>query len=64
MKEHGPVFLPTALALLLAATMPVSWAQEDFDETKVVIEINATDGDAGLHALLPVAVLSRLPAPH
>lgn len=40
------------LALLLAATMPVSWAQEEFDETKVFIEMNATDGDAGLHALL------------
>jgi len=41
-----------ALTLLLAATMPVSWAQEEFDETKIFIEMNATDGDAGLHALL------------
>ena len=27
-------------------------AQEEFDETKIFIEMNATDGDAGLHALL------------
>ena len=41
-----------ALTLLLAVTMPVCWAQEEFDETKIFIEMNATDGDAGLHALL------------
>jgi len=41
-----------AFTLMLAATMPVSWAQEEFDETKIFIEMNATDGDAGLHALL------------
>ena len=40
------------LALLLTATMPVTWAQEEFDETKAFIEMNATDGDAGFHVLL------------
>ena len=52
MKEHSPIFLPAALVLLLAATMPVSWAQEEFDETKAFIEMNATDGDVGFHVLL------------
>jgi hypothetical protein len=41
-----------ACMLYLAATIPAGWAQDDFDETKIFIEINATDGDAGLHALL------------
>jgi len=41
-----------AFTLMLAATMPVSWAQEEFDETKIFIEMNATDGDAGFHVLL------------
>lgn len=54
MKEKHLILnaLLGALALLLAATVPVSWAQEEFDETKVLIEINATDGDAGFHVLL------------
>ena len=51
-KHHISSALLGALTLLLAATMPVSWAQEEFDETKIFIEMNATDGDAGLHALL------------
>lgn len=37
--------------LILGAVVPVSWAQEEFDEIKVLIEINATDGDAGFHVL-------------
>jgi hypothetical protein len=37
--------------LLAAATLP-AWAQEGFDETRVIIEINATDGDVGFHAFL------------
>lgn len=41
-----------ASALVLAGITSASWAQEEFDETKVLIEINATDGDAGFHVLL------------
>ncbi len=36
--------------LLLATAVSTSWAEEAFDETKVIIEINATDGDVGFHA--------------
>ena len=54
MKEqhHISSALLGALTLLLAATIPVSWAQEEFDETKAFIEMNATDGDVGFHVLL------------
>ncbi len=41
-----------ALAAPLLLAGPAGWAQEEFDETVVLIEINATDGDAGFHALL------------
>ena len=40
-----------ALALLLSAIQPAV-AQEEFDEVLVRIEVNATDGDVGFHALL------------
>lgn len=36
--------------LLLTIPFSTSWAAEEFDETKVIIEINATDGDVGFHA--------------
>lgn len=39
------------LALALTAIPQISLAQAEFDETKVLIEINATDGDIGFHAL-------------
>lgn len=44
------VSIATAMLILVAVT-PVGWAQEEFDEIKVIIEINATDGDAGFHVL-------------
>lgn len=41
-----------ALATIFLAAIPLeSWAQEEFDELKVIIEINTTDGDAGFQAL-------------
>lgn len=44
--------VPVAISLALVSIAPAGWAQEEFDEAKVVIEINATDGDIGFHALL------------
>ena len=36
---------------LVFTMIPLNAAVAEFDETKVIIEINATDGDAGFHAL-------------
>lgn len=36
--------------LLLVCSASTAWADAEFDETKVLIEINATDGDVGFHA--------------
>lgn len=42
---------PLILAPLALLILPLNgWAQAEFDETKVIIEINATDGDVGFHA--------------
>jgi hypothetical protein len=41
----------TTLTIGLLALVPLDAARAEFDETKILIEINATDGDAGLHAL-------------
>ena len=49
MKPHFPTALLFS-SLLLAGASAAAWAQEEFDETKVLIEINATDGDVGFHA--------------
>lgn len=40
-----------AASLLTASTGPVFAAPEEFDEAIVIVEINATDGDIGFHAL-------------
>lgn len=42
----------TVLALWLAVTSGASWAHEEFSKSKVVIEINTTDGDLGFHVIL------------
>lgn len=47
-----PIARSAGVAVGLAMTTFPAWAQEEFDETKVLVEINATDGDAGFHALL------------
>lgn len=51
--------MPLAAAIALAMATSLAWADDEeeeevieFDEANVYIEINATDGDAGLHALL------------
>lgn len=38
--------------MLLSGGTITTFAQEPFDETKVLIEINASDGDIGFHVLL------------
>jgi len=51
-KKSFIPYLPMATAaLILCGISPTSSAQEEFDEIKVLIEINATDGDAGFHVL-------------
>lgn len=44
--------LAAACSLCLAVIAGPALAEGEFSETKVLIEINATDGDAGFHALL------------
>lgn len=46
-----PIVFVALAATLLAVIPSEIWAQEEFDELKVIIEINATDGDAGFQAL-------------
>jgi len=43
-------YFSTPLALFLAVAPVSVMAQAEFDETKVLIEINASDGDIGFHA--------------
>lgn len=47
-----PIALAVVLATAALAGAAPAFAAEEFDEFKVLIEINATDGDAGFHALL------------
>lgn len=50
MKRPNRILLPV-VPLLLAGVVSAVWADEaEFDETLVLIEINATDGDVGFHA--------------
>ena len=58
-RHHGwPYVLSLAItALLLGAAAPASWADEDgeeipFDVANVFFELNDTDGDLGIHALI------------
>jgi hypothetical protein len=57
MKTHKrPVLLIpiTMIALALAAAAPPSWAQREmpFGEANLFFELNDTDGDLGIHALI------------
>ncbi len=58
-----PVFLVAVAALILAFAAPQSWGGDDedddgdemeipFDEANVFFELNDTDGDLGIHALI------------
>ena len=47
-----PLSLPALVAIALAATASVSSADVEFDDAEFFIEINATDGDAGVQVML------------
>ena len=49
MKRPNRVLLLVSPLLLLGA-VSACWADAEFDETGVIIEINGTDGDVGFHA--------------
>jgi len=60
MKRHLlllSVFLAAVVALVLVAVAPDSWAEDDgneipFDVANIFFELNDTDGDLGIHALI------------
>ena len=50
-----PVFLVAVVALVLVAASPNCWADDDeipFAEAHLFFELNDTDGDLGIHALI------------
>ena len=52
-----PVFLVAVVALIMGAAAPNSWAEDDgeetpFDVAELFFELNNTDGDLGIHALV------------
>jgi len=60
MTRHGhilPVFLVALVTLV--ATAPTLWAIP-FSKTKIIIEVNATDGDAGIQIFVDAAGWTRL----
>ena len=58
MKRHMhilPVFLVAVVALILVAAVPGVWAEDDeneFEVAELFFELNNTDGDLGIHALV------------
>jgi hypothetical protein len=52
MRLLAVLLVPVAV-LILGAAVPEGWAQEEeFDEAEVFFELNDTDGDLGIHALI------------
>lgn len=49
-----PVLLVAVMVLVLAVSIPVGWAQKEcgFDEAHIFFELNNTDEDLGIHALI------------
>ncbi len=50
-----PVLLAAVIALVLAVSVPAAWAKRDvieYDEAEIFFELNDTDGDLGIHALI------------
>ena len=50
-----PIFFMVAATLTSAVAVPKGWAEQveiPFDEAKVFVELNDTDGDLGFHALI------------
>jgi hypothetical protein len=54
MNTHTPLSCTSffGAVIVVAAFSQLAFAQEEFDEALVRIEVNATDGDVGFHALL------------
>ena len=46
------IIIATAVALVLGAAVPQGQAQEEFDVADIFFELNDTDGDLGIHALI------------
>jgi hypothetical protein len=57
-----PFFLVAVVALMLGTTAPNCWAddEEPFDEAHLFFELNDTDGDLGIHALIDGDAWKRL----
>ena len=60
-----PVLLAAVVALVLVAGSPAGWAADDedeipFDEADIFFELNDTDGDLGIHALIDGEPWKRL----
>jgi hypothetical protein len=54
-----PIFLAAVIALILSVSVPLGWAWYDddgveipFDVANIFFELNDTDGDLGIHALI------------
>ncbi|HET6628837.1 MAG TPA: hypothetical protein VFG91_03585 [Woeseiaceae bacterium] len=52
MKTYSTVPIQCVASVLALGAAHIASAQEPFSETRVLVEINATDGDIGFHALL------------
>jgi hypothetical protein len=46
------VLLVPVVALVLGAAVPEAWAKKEFDVAELFFELNNTDGDLGIHALI------------
>jgi len=58
-----PVFLVAVIGLILVAASPNCWADDHeipFDEAHLFFELNDTDGDLGIHALIDGDAWKRL----
>jgi len=54
-RKLSAMLLVVTLTLVLGIAAPVCWAEEDeipFDEASIFFELNDTDGDLGIHALI------------
>ena len=69
MKRHMrmlAILLIPVVALILGAAAPELWADDDdddeipFDEAELFFELNNTDGDLGIHALIDGDAWKRL----
>jgi hypothetical protein len=60
-----PIILAAVALMILGATVPFAFAEEDdeeitFDEAAIYFELNNTDGDLGIHALIDGKPWKRL----